>query len=219
MNTRSTPPSSPSMAIAGSPPAICRGRPCGETVLERRKDADRDLRRHHRPADRYRFSRHRSTTFWRGCRNPMRSRRSRTSRQRQPRGPGRPKLGVVAREITLLPRHWEWLAQQPGGASVAMRKLVEQARRAGEDRDRIRAGAGSGLSFHVGDGRQLAAFRRSLRALFADDRPRFEKLIAGWPADIRDHICTLAERAFRREAMPPHDRLIPKTVKRWLVGI
>src|ERR1700685_3171125 len=26
-----------------------------------------------------------------------------------PRGPGRPKLGVVAREVTLLPRHWEWL--------------------------------------------------------------------------------------------------------------
>src|SRR4051794_18274604 len=26
-----------------------------------------------------------------------------------PRGPGRPKLGVVAREVTLLPRHWQWL--------------------------------------------------------------------------------------------------------------
>ena len=45
-----------------------------------------------------------------------------------PRGPGRPKLGVIAREITLLPRHWEWLASQPGGASVALRKLVEAAR-------------------------------------------------------------------------------------------
>jgi hypothetical protein len=55
-----------------------------------------------------------------------------------PRGPGRPKLGVVAREITLLPRHWDWLAQQPGGASVAIRKLVDQARRSGEDKDRIR---------------------------------------------------------------------------------
>src|SRR6266702_4608715 len=54
------------------------------------------------------------------------------------RGPGRPKLGVVAREITLLPRHWDWLAQQRGGASVAIRKLVEEARRAGQDKDRIR---------------------------------------------------------------------------------
>src|ERR1700761_4526689 len=42
---------------------------------------------------------------------------------------GRPRLGVVAREVTLLPRHWEWLATQPGGASVALRKLVEAARR------------------------------------------------------------------------------------------
>src|SRR5271166_6628277 len=54
------------------------------------------------------------------------------------RGPGRPKLGVVAREVTLLPRHWEWLAQQPGGASVALRQLVEAARRAGDDKDRVR---------------------------------------------------------------------------------
>src|ERR1700690_3457045 len=46
-----------------------------------------------------------------------------------PRGPGRPRLGVVAREVKLLPRHWDWLASQPGGASVALRKLVEEARR------------------------------------------------------------------------------------------
>ena len=45
------------------------------------------------------------------------------------RGPGRPKLGVIAREITLLPRHWEWLNNQPGGASVALRKLVDEATR------------------------------------------------------------------------------------------
>src|ERR1700739_3037247 len=43
--------------------------------------------------------------------------------------PGRPKLGVVAREVTLLPRHWDWLATQPGGGSVALRKLVGEARR------------------------------------------------------------------------------------------
>ena len=68
-----------------------------------------------------------------------------------PRGPGRPKLGVVAREVTLLPRHWDWLNGQPGGASVALRKLVEEARRANEGRDRVRR-ARVGLSVHVGDG-------------------------------------------------------------------
>src|SRR5580704_15606612 len=56
-----------------------------------------------------------------------------------PRGRGRPKLGVVAREVTLLPRHWQWLSTQPGGASVAIRKLVEEARRSSGDRDRMRA--------------------------------------------------------------------------------
>src|SRR5688572_29815503 len=53
----------------------------------------------------------------------------------EPRSRGRPKLGVVAREVTLLPRHWDWLASQPGGASVALRKLVEVARRSSGDAD------------------------------------------------------------------------------------
>src|SRR5262245_897431 len=64
-----------------------------------------------------------------------------------PRGPGRPKLGVVAREVTLLPRHWDWLNSQPGGASVALRKLVEGARRANEGKDRIRQSQEAGYRF------------------------------------------------------------------------
>ena len=76
------------------------------------------------------------------------------------RSPGRPKLGVVAREITLLPRHWEWLARQSGGASVAIRKLVDEARRGGEEKRSHPPGTGRRLSLHVGNGRQQAAFRR-----------------------------------------------------------
>ena len=76
-----------------------------------------------------------------------------------PRGPGRPKLGVVAREVTLLPRHWEWLARQPGGASVAIRKLVEQASRTGADKDRIRQAQEAAYRFHVGHLRQQAGLR------------------------------------------------------------
>ena len=75
------------------------------------------------------------------------------------RGPGRPKLGVVAREVTLLPRHWDWLNSQPGGASVALRKLVEEARRVNEGKDRVRRGAGGDLSVHVRHGRRLARLR------------------------------------------------------------
>jgi uncharacterized protein len=110
----------------------------------------------------------------------------------EPRGRGRPKLGVVAREVTLLPRHWEWLNVQPGGASVALRKLVDEARRANGDRDRQRAARDAAYHFMSTMAGNLANFEEASRALFADDRRRFTGLIADWPADIRDHIVKLA---------------------------
>jgi hypothetical protein len=118
------------------------------------------------------------------------------------RGPGRPKLGVVAREITLLPRHWAWLAQQTGGASVAIRKLVEEARRTGADKDRIRQAQDAAYRFMSAMAGNRPHYEDAIRALFADDATGFEKLIAEWPTDVRDHISTLAERAFRREPQP-----------------
>ncbi|MEA2880787.1 MAG: uncharacterized protein QOH32_6 [Bradyrhizobium sp.] len=110
----------------------------------------------------------------------------------EPRGRGRPKLGVVAREVTLLPRHWEWLNAQPGGASVALRKLVEAARRANSDTDRNRAARDAAYHFMAAMAGNLAGFEEASRALFADDRHKFESLIAAWPEDIRDHIARLA---------------------------
>jgi hypothetical protein len=118
----------------------------------------------------------------------------------EPRGRGRPKLGVVAREVTLLPRHWEWLGAQPGGASVALRKLVEEARRASGDRDRSRAARDAAYHFMSVMAGNLAGFEEASRALFADDRRRFAELIAGWPGDIRDHIVKLA---FSDRVEPP----------------
>ena len=113
-----------------------------------------------------------------------------------PRGPGRPKLGVVAREVTLLPRHWDWLAQQKGGASVAIRKLVDEARRANEDGDRARLAQEAAYRFMSAMAGNRPHYEEAIRALFANDRGRFEQLIAEWPADIRDHAASLAERAF-----------------------
>ena len=109
-----------------------------------------------------------------------------------PRGRGRPKLGVVAREVTLLPRHWEWLNAQPGGASVALRKLVDESRRSSGDRDRLRAARDAAYHFMSAMAGNLANFEEASRALFADDRRRFVGLIADWPVDIRDHIVRLA---------------------------
>jgi hypothetical protein len=102
-----------------------------------------------------------------------------------PRGPGRPKLGVVAREVTLLPRHWEWLNAQRGGASVALRKLVDEARRASGDRDRERAARDAAYRFMSAMAGDRPGFEEASRALFAGDQPRFEQHTVAWPEDIR----------------------------------
>ena len=110
----------------------------------------------------------------------------------QPRGRGRPKLGVIAREITLLPRHWDWLSAQPGGASVALRKLVEEAKRSTairDDRRRTQERTYQFMSAMAGD---MAGFEESTRALFAGDSNKFIQLTAEWPGDIRDYALGLA---------------------------
>jgi hypothetical protein len=108
------------------------------------------------------------------------------------RGPGRPKLGVTAREVTLLPRHWEWLNAQPGGASVALRKLVEHARRNGGEPDRRRREREAAYAFMSSLAGNFPNFEEASRALFADDRERFSALVAEWPPDVRDHAGALA---------------------------
>jgi hypothetical protein len=113
------------------------------------------------------------------------------------RGPGRPKLGVVAREVTLLPRHWEWLGEQPGGASVALRKLVEEARRANEGKDRVRKAQEAAYRFLSTMGGNLPGFEEANRALFAGDSDRFDQEVAAWPADVREHATDLARASFR----------------------
>jgi hypothetical protein len=118
----------------------------------------------------------------------------------EPRGRGRPKLGVVAREVTLLPRHWEWLNAQPGGASVSLRKLVDAARRANGDKDRSRAARDAAYHFMSAAAGNLPNFEEASRALFADERRRLASLIAAWPGDIRDHIVRLA---FGGDAVDP----------------
>lgn len=113
-----------------------------------------------------------------------------------PRGRGRPKLGVVAREVTLLPRHWEWLASQPGGASVALRKLVEAARRAAEGPDRVRAARAAAYRFGSAMAGDLPGFEEAMRALFAGDDAAFEARIEAWPEDIAAQLRTYAAEAF-----------------------
>ncbi len=112
------------------------------------------------------------------------------------RSVGRPKLGVVSREVTLLPSQWEWLAAQSGGASATLRRLVEEARRAGPSaKARQRAAQDRTYNFMSAMAGNLPNFEEASRALFAGDLTALERLIAGWPADIRSHIARLGSGA------------------------
>jgi hypothetical protein len=119
-----------------------------------------------------------------------------SSEEQAARSVGRPKLGVVAREVTLLPRHWEWLARQPGGASVALRRLVDEARHVHADRDAKRAARETTYRFMTAIAGNLPGFEEATRALFAGERERFDELIGPWPDDLRSHLHKLAAAAW-----------------------
>lgn len=107
-------------------------------------------------------------------------------------GRGRPKLGVVAREVTLLPRHWDWLASQPGGASAALRRLVEDARRTNEGAHRERQARDAAYRVMSALAGNLPGFEEASRALFAGDLERVEHEAASWPSGVRDYVLRLA---------------------------
>ena len=117
------------------------------------------------------------------------------------RGRGRPKLGVVAHEVTLLPRHWDWLRAQPGGASIALRKLVEAASR--DPRQEARRSQEAAYKFMSAIAGNLPDFEEATRALFAKDGVAFASRIANWPDDIRTHSLTLAQPAFAQPGTTP----------------
>ncbi|MBM4188580.1 MAG: DUF2239 family protein [Gemmatimonadetes bacterium] len=108
--------------------------------------------------------------------------------------PGRPRLGVVAREVTLLPRHWDWLGDQPGGASVTLRKLVEQARAQSMESDRVRLAREAAHRFMMAMAGDRPGLEEALRALYAGDVDRVKALSARWPVGIHRHLLTLLGR-------------------------
>lgn len=110
-------------------------------------------------------------------------------------GPGRPKLGVTPKEVTLLPDHWEWLASQPGGASVTLRRLVEDAKKKNHPKDLIRQAQEATYKFMTVMAGDLTQYEEALRALYSKDHNKFEKIVNLWPKDIREHTLKIAEAA------------------------
>lgn len=116
------------------------------------------------------------------------------------RGPGRPRLGVVSREVSLLPRHWAWLEEQPSGASAAIRRLVEHAIKTqpGKERaKRIRASLSRVLAAIAGD---RPGYEEAMRSLFRGEAEGFEAAIRKWPKDIRDYASDASARAAELDA-------------------
>ena len=112
------------------------------------------------------------------------------------RGRGRPRLGVVPREVTLLPRHWDWLAAQPGGASVTLRRLVDEARRSGATSERQREAREVAYRFMSAMAGNRPGFEEATRALFAGDAAKFASLVAAWPEAIAAYVHKLAAGGF-----------------------
>jgi hypothetical protein len=108
-------------------------------------------------------------------------------------GPGRPKLGVVSREVSLLPRHWEWLATQSGGASAALRRLVEEARKKSDGSREIQEKTYRFMSVLGGN---LPGFEEALRALYKRDEKPFLLHLKAWPPDVRRHVVKMAKGLF-----------------------
>jgi hypothetical protein len=124
--------------------------------------------------------------------------------EKTPAGPGRPKLGVVSREVSLLPRHWEWLERRPGGVSATLRRLIEEAKKRGQGEERARMARDAAGRFMWAIAGNLPNFEEATRALFAGDRARLEELIRRWPKDIRTHLLRLAED-WLRLGKPSHE--------------
>lgn len=110
-------------------------------------------------------------------------------------GPGRPKLGVVSKEVTLLPQHWEWLALQPGGASVTLRKLIEEAKKKNFAKDQIRQAQDAVYKFMHAMAGDLPNYEEALRAMYAFDAKKFKKMISDWPKDLQVHILKVGREA------------------------
>jgi hypothetical protein len=108
------------------------------------------------------------------------------------RSRGRPKLGVVAREVTLLPRHWEWLAAQRGGASVTLRRLIDEARKSQGGQSAVRAARDSAYRFMSAIAGDLPAFEEAVRALYAGDSGKLAREMDTWPEDLQAYVRKLA---------------------------
>ena len=101
----------------------------------------------------------------------------------------------ITGEITLLPRHWQWLAEQGGNASATLRRLIDEARRDPKQKADNECRRRQQLTYRFcqalcGD---FQGYEDALRALYAADKDSFKTHISTWPADFALRAEALAE--------------------------
>lgn len=101
------------------------------------------------------------------------------------------------REVSLLPRHWEWLSGQPRSISAALRLLVEQARRDPDGSYAAQYAKDRCYLYMRDNAGDRLYFEEACRALSANDRARFETFLSGWPQDIQREAMDLATSVWR----------------------
>ena len=111
-------------------------------------------------------------------------------------GPGRPKMGVKPREVSLLPTHWEWLSTQSGGASATIRRLVDEKMKTAAPKDKIKKTQETVYTFLNSIAGDLENFEDAIRFLYRQDEAKFKEAIAAWPKDLKKHTLALASEAF-----------------------
>ncbi len=104
------------------------------------------------------------------------------------KGPGRPRLGVVCGEISLLPRHWDWLQRQRQSASATIRRLIEAAMKEASPEEKTREAIDAAGKFLWTMAGNLSDFEEASRALYAQKWHILDAITAAWPEDIAKHL-------------------------------
>lgn len=110
-------------------------------------------------------------------------------------GAGRPKLGVMPREISLLPNHWEWLLNQDGGSSAVIRNLIDEKMKS-RSKDKVKSAQETTYKFLSAIAGDLPNFEEAIRFLYRKDKKKFSELISSWPKDIIKYSMMLASDVF-----------------------
>lgn len=113
--------------------------------------------------------------------------------------PGRPKLGVISREISLLPRHWEWLATQSSGASSSIRNLIEDAIKKSTSKVSLKQQQEKVYRVMTTLAGDLDGYEEAIRSLYKRDRESFIKFTKGWSKDLRSYLEKLTNDVFEVE--------------------